>query len=366
MRDVTNGTLCLIFLEIEGAFKPIGGQISHSDTLSTGLIDITNKVHEGNRTFLEGEGLQELAVDAEIYFTNDEAYQLLRSMISSKVHGTFLIQRGASGVNDTVDMRILSISDIATDNGARVSNVTFGSTQPFEFTHKRTPQLPLITLDPWDRIITKGQSLLLHSRAINWESCQWYFQPQMPEAEPTGPFAPIPDATSFNLRFTPETARGWTGNYKVQYCNSVGCVESEVAYIEILYQKALLSARYPWKPFDALDMVVSSVNGLQLLEVAVPVSYSDSVDSVVSTLDVIMLRDQKRDLEQSDDLSGITSSMGHIKLRSVLNGIGVEDTYEGIASSLTGIQLIKVGIKFEYEDDLEASSNISSIQLIGA
>ena len=78
-----------------GAWVAVGGQVSHTETLTNTPLDITNKVGSPDvRELLPDEGLQAVDYTTDLIFNSDTAFALVRALASSKSTARFQVLRG--------------------------------------------------------------------------------------------------------------------------------------------------------------------------------------------------------------------------------------------------------------------------------
>ena len=85
----------------DGSWQSIGGQLSHSETLTNELIEITNKIGDpGYRELLPDEGRQNTSFSVEVLFVSQSGFDFVRSIAGTKEEATLQVLREniASGV----------------------------------------------------------------------------------------------------------------------------------------------------------------------------------------------------------------------------------------------------------------------------
>jgi len=117
-----------VFLEVETApaiFTPIGGQTSHTETMTTGLLDITNKIGEPNyRELLPDEGMQEVTYVVEMIFVSQAGYDFVRAMAGDKSEHKFRISRDGIPEAEEINLMVQTFADTSSDSEPFTGTVT--------------------------------------------------------------------------------------------------------------------------------------------------------------------------------------------------------------------------------------------------
>lgn len=142
----------------------IGGQRSHTETMTSRLIDITNKISNPKyRTLLPDEGIQEVTYSVDMVFNSETAFSKLRAMAGTKAQANFQVQRGditGTGVIATeVTLQVQSFADTSADGDALSATVSLMSSDAFIFDSNQSYEV-FITSDG-DNFLTSTSDQLL-------------------------------------------------------------------------------------------------------------------------------------------------------------------------------------------------------------
>ena len=134
MAGEQNGTD--IFLAIEDSegsdtYTIIGGQTVYNLTLNNNLIDITNKSSASFTTFLEGEGIQNLAVTLDLIFSSDASAALLRGYAGAKTFANFRINMPIGNLDFRAG--VPTLGDTSPDGAAMTNSISLVSSGSFTF-----------------------------------------------------------------------------------------------------------------------------------------------------------------------------------------------------------------------------------------
>lgn len=88
MAGEINGNDCFLQMEVDSVFVLIGSQISHTQSLSAGLIDVTNKSAGEGKRLVSGEGSLKESISTELLFSSDATFLLFRDAV-----GTGFVQK---------------------------------------------------------------------------------------------------------------------------------------------------------------------------------------------------------------------------------------------------------------------------------
>ncbi len=98
LTGALNGTDVALAVEATpggAVFNAVGGLVSNSFTANSGAIDLTNKSSASWREIMAGEGLQSVDITAEIIFSDDTNFDLMKASASAKTILNYQIARGA-------------------------------------------------------------------------------------------------------------------------------------------------------------------------------------------------------------------------------------------------------------------------------
>jgi len=109
----------------------VGGQVSHSSTFNTALIDITNKFSGSVRELLSGEGSQNMDVTAEFIFVSDASFNLMQQAARTRSIMLFQVWRGMGDV-DELAMAVTSFAETVSDSAAVTASISFQSSDAIQ------------------------------------------------------------------------------------------------------------------------------------------------------------------------------------------------------------------------------------------
>jgi predicted secreted protein len=121
-----NGTDVQLAVEsapASGTFNAIGGLVTNSFTLNNGAIDITNKSSASFREVMAGEGLQTLDMSAEVIFSTDANFALVKSSALAKTVLAYQVARGSEVL--AVNLFITSFAETSPDNDKQSASISF-------------------------------------------------------------------------------------------------------------------------------------------------------------------------------------------------------------------------------------------------
>lgn len=247
MSGQVNGSLVLLLLKVLGQWRLIGGQVSHTDTLSNNPIDITNKSSQDYRELLAEEGLQTRDITLELQYNSDANYQRLRELARTGQKAEFRILRTNTGLNDDVTAAIGSFSEVAPMADKLTNSVTLVGAQFGD----AGPLPPIITLPPKDQKIGVGDSVSFITKAINWTSVQWYRQ------RPADQSGTLPEREEIVGAADPDYAEPYSLSdlgtaYIVVYSNAFGSAEA-VARVDAEVDPVALALLYPLNEFESVS-----------------------------------------------------------------------------------------------------------------
>ena len=135
LTGAINATGALLYMfdpleGVDGAWAVIAGQQTNDHTLTTALLDMSNKDSLGFQEFLEDEGRQDLSDSATLVFNTDATYVALQTAARDKGIRRFLWARGpldtAPGA-DTFEGFVSSFVDNAANDAVLAATVTIVS-----------------------------------------------------------------------------------------------------------------------------------------------------------------------------------------------------------------------------------------------
>jgi len=121
-----NGTDVQLAVEsapASGTFNAIGGLVTNSFTLNNGAIDITNKSSASFREVMAGEGLQTLDMSAEVIFSTDANFALVKASALAKTVLAYQVARGSEVL--AVNLFITSFAETSPDNDKQSASISF-------------------------------------------------------------------------------------------------------------------------------------------------------------------------------------------------------------------------------------------------
>ncbi len=128
LTGVLNGTDVKLAVETSpggATFADVGGLVSNALTLNNGAIDITNKSSASFREILAGEGLQSIDLTAEIIFSTDANFAIMKAGADSKAVLNYQIARDAEVIEG--GFYITSWAETAADNDKVTVSVSLQS-----------------------------------------------------------------------------------------------------------------------------------------------------------------------------------------------------------------------------------------------
>lgn len=126
---IVNGTAAILQINTGGGFIDICGEVTHSTTYNTESIDTTNKCSDQTRTLLAGEGTQSIDISVESLFSDDAAFQFLRSKYFDKA--SFPAQQIIGSNTLSVTVMVTNMADTAGLNETVKTSFTLNSTGTF-------------------------------------------------------------------------------------------------------------------------------------------------------------------------------------------------------------------------------------------
>ncbi len=126
LTGTINGTDVQLAVEsapASGTFNAVGGLVTNSFTLNNGAIDVTNKSSASFREVMAGEGLQTLDLSAEVIFSTDANFAIVKASALAKTILSYQVARGAEVL--TVDLYITSFVETSPDNDKHSASISF-------------------------------------------------------------------------------------------------------------------------------------------------------------------------------------------------------------------------------------------------
>lgn len=99
-----NGTNVFLRVHDGSQWLSVGGQLSHTETLTNTLLDVTNKIGSGDfRELLPDEAMQSVDYSVEVVFVSQAGYDFVRTLAGNKGQATFQVLSGpvAGGTVET-------------------------------------------------------------------------------------------------------------------------------------------------------------------------------------------------------------------------------------------------------------------------
>lgn len=131
-----NGTDVFLRVLNAGDFITVGGQLSHTETVNNGLIDLTNKDSAKFRELQAGQGVQNADITTELVFNSSTAFDVVKAAAMSKVVMTFQVIRSTLGDAaddiDQIDLMVTSFAETSPDGDKLTASVGLQSTDAFE------------------------------------------------------------------------------------------------------------------------------------------------------------------------------------------------------------------------------------------
>jgi len=131
-----NGTNVFIRVNNGSSWLSVGGQTSHTETLTNGLIDAGSKDSGDYRELLPDEGILEVAYSIEVLFVSQAAYEFVRSLAVNQSKALFQVlftDEAGDFVSIEITLLVQSFVDNS-ENGTPFSGtITLLSNDAFEF-----------------------------------------------------------------------------------------------------------------------------------------------------------------------------------------------------------------------------------------
>ena len=137
MADELNGTS--VFLEVfntdTGLWAAMAGELTNTPTLTTALIEITNKSSASFTTFLEDQGRQSITLTGDWVFNSDVDFQFVRTAANNKSEELFRILRGPTSDRtlDQFSALVATASDASPSDDKVTSSFSLTSSDEFDW-----------------------------------------------------------------------------------------------------------------------------------------------------------------------------------------------------------------------------------------
>ena len=130
--DALNGTNVFIEVKTPGdVWIPIGGQVSHTESLSNELIEITSKsADESARELLRTKGIQMIDYSTEVIFVSQLGYDFVRELANNKGIADFRMSADGDIVT-TVFLMVESFADSSENSQALKGTINLQSSDAF-------------------------------------------------------------------------------------------------------------------------------------------------------------------------------------------------------------------------------------------
>jgi len=123
-----------VFIEVReqpgNTWVTIGGQLSHTETLVSNLIEITSKTADSYREILPSKGIQQIDYTSEIIFSSQIGYEFIRTLAGNKSIAEFRMSQEGDIVT-TANLMVVSLVDVSADNEALKGTVNLISSDTF-------------------------------------------------------------------------------------------------------------------------------------------------------------------------------------------------------------------------------------------
>jgi predicted secreted protein len=166
-----NGTdvFMRVLIASTGAWLPLGGQVSHTETITNALVDVTNKIGSPKfRELLPDEGIQNVDYSVELVFNSQSGFEFVRSMAGTRAITDFQIVKGDVDVGVTgvvmtsVRLMVSSFVDTSGNGEALKASVGFLSSDLFEW--DRNQSYDIFLTSAGDNLLTStGDKLIVEA-----------------------------------------------------------------------------------------------------------------------------------------------------------------------------------------------------------
>lgn len=164
--NALNGTEVILRVKhSNGQFFNLGGQMTHTETLNNGIIDITNKSSEQFRELLGGQGTQSIDLTVELTFNSEAGYLYMRTLAANKDQALFQILVGtiATGfVKRVIILQVASFADTSPDGDKFTASVSLQSSRNFDYVTNITYD-KLFVLNGDDFITSNGNEYFVEA-----------------------------------------------------------------------------------------------------------------------------------------------------------------------------------------------------------
>jgi len=131
--DALNGTN--VFIEVReqpaNVWTPVGGQVSHTETLTNDLIEVTSKsADESSREILPNRGVQMIDYSTEVIFVSQSGYDFVRALADNKGIAEFRIS-SEGNFPTTVMLMVESFVDNSENSQALRGTINLKSSDTF-------------------------------------------------------------------------------------------------------------------------------------------------------------------------------------------------------------------------------------------
>ena len=144
----------------------IGSQVSHTETLTNNLLDITNKHGApGYRELLPSQGMQKIDYSVDCIFNTQAAFTYVRNLSSNKELAHFQVLRGdvPSGVVPIEAwLMVQSFNDTSNNGQVLKATVSLQSSDEFDINSNYT-YLRLLTSDSEPYVTANGEYYAVRS-----------------------------------------------------------------------------------------------------------------------------------------------------------------------------------------------------------
>lgn len=132
-----NGTNVFIRVNTDVGWFSIGGQLSHTETANTALLDITNKIGEPSfRELLPGQGIQSIDYTIEVVFNSQAAFRFVRDLADNKNQALFQVLQGTVADGDVsveVILQVQNLTQTSADGDPLTGSISLLSSDEFEY-----------------------------------------------------------------------------------------------------------------------------------------------------------------------------------------------------------------------------------------
>ena len=126
-----NGTN--VFLEVKAPgdlWVPVGGQLSHTESLTNNIIEITTKTALSHRELLPDKGIQMVDYTTEVVFVSQQGYDIVRELAKSKGIADFRITADGD-ITREASLMVASFAETSPDSEALSGTINLLSSDVF-------------------------------------------------------------------------------------------------------------------------------------------------------------------------------------------------------------------------------------------